>query len=200
MYTFKEIEKKWQKYWEENKTFEAQNESEKPKYYYLIEFPYPSGVGLHVGHVRSYTALDAMARIKRMQGYNVLYPIGWDAFGLPAEQYAIKNHIHPSIAVEENIKTFKRQIKSLGISFDWSREFSTTDPDYYKWTQWQFIKFYENNMAYKAKKEINWCPNCKIGLSNEESEGNVCERCGSPVEKKEKEQWMLRMSDYSEKL
>lgn len=200
MYNFKEIEKKWQNYWQENETFKASNDSEKEKFYYLVEFPYPSGAGLHVGHVRSYTALDAMARKKRMQGYNVLYPIGWDAFGLPAEQYAIKNHIHPSLAVKENIKVFKSQIQSLGISFDWSREFSTTDPEYYKWTQWQFLKFVENGMAYKAKKEINWCPNCKIGLSNEESEGNVCERCGGPVVKKEKEQWMLRMSDYAEKL
>ena len=200
MYNFKEIEKKWQNYWKENESFKASNDSEKEKFYYLVEFPYPSGSGLHVGHVRSYTALDAMARKKRMQGYNVLYPIGWDAFGLPAEQYAIKNHIHPSLAVKENIKVFKGQIESLGISFDWSREFSTTDPEYYKWTQWQFLKFYEKGMAYKDKKEINWCPSCKIGLSNEESEGNICERCGGPVVKKEKEQWMLRMSDYAEKL
>ena len=200
MYNFSKIEKKWQDYWESNNTFKADNNSTKPKLYYLVEFPYPSGAGLHVGHVRSYTALDAMARKKRMQGYNVLYPMGWDAFGLPAEQYAIKNHIHPSLAVKENIKVFKEQIKSLGISFDWSREFSTTDPEYYKWTQWQFLKFYEKGMAYKAKKEINWCPNCKIGLSNEESEGNTCERCGGPVVKKEKEQWMLKMSDYAERL
>ena len=194
------IEKKWQKYCEDNNTFKADNNSEKEKFYYLVEFPYPSGAGLHVGHVRSYTALDAMARKKRMQGYNVLYPIGWDAFGLPAEQYGIKNHTHPSLAVKENIGVFKNQIKSLGISFDWSREFSTTDPEYYKWTQWQFLKFYEKGMAYKAKKEINWCPNCKIGLSNEEAEGNTCERCGGPVVKKEKEQWMLKMSDYAERL
>lgn len=200
MYNFEKIEKKWQKYWEDNNTFLCSNNSSKPKFYYLVEFPYPSGSGLHVGHVRSYTALDAMARKKRMQGYNVLYPIGWDAFGLPAEQYAIKNHIHPSEAVKENIKVFKSQIKDLGISFDWSREFSTTDPEYYKWTQWQFLKFFDAGMAYKAKKEINWCPNCKIGLSNEESEGNVCERCGGKVEKKEKEQWMLKMSAYAEKL
>ena len=200
MYNFENIEKKWQKYWEDNNTFLCSNNSSKPKFYYLVEFPYPSGSGLHVGHVRSYTALDAMARKKRMQGYNVLYPIGWDAFGLPAEQYAIKNHIHPSEAVKENIKVFKSQIKDLGISFDWSREFSTTDPEYYKWTQWQFLKFFDAGMAYKAKKEINWCPNCKIGLSNEESEGNVCERCGGKVEKKEKEQWMLKMSAYAEKL
>lgn len=200
MYNFKGFEKKWQNYWDSNNTFNVDNNSSKPKFYYLIEYPYPSGVGLHVGHIRSYTALDAMARVKRMKGYNVLYPIGWDAFGLPAEQYAIKNHIHPKKAVEENIATFKKQIKSLGISFDWSREFSTTDPDYYKWTQWQFLLFYNNNMAYKAKKEINWCPNCKIGLSNEEAEGNVCERCNGSVIKKEKDQWMLKMSVYADRL
>ena len=200
MYEFKKIEEKWQKYWDDEKIFEASNTSEKEKYYYLIEFPYPSGAGLHVGHVRSYTALDAMARKKRMMGYNVLFPIGWDAFGAPAEQYAIKNHIHPSEAVKENIKTFKSQIKKLGISFDRSREFSTTDEDYYKWTQWQFLKFFEHGMAYKAKENINWCPNCKTGLSNEDSSGGVCERCGSKVLQKEKEQWMLKMSDYSEQL
>lgn len=195
-----EIEKKWQKYWEDNNTFVAKNNSNKPKFYYLIEFPYPSGAGLHVGHVRSQSALDAMARKKRMEGFNVLYPIGWDAFGLPAEQYAIKNHIHPAKAVEENIKTFKSQEKALGISFDWTREFSTTDPEYYKWTQWQFLQFFKHDMAYKTKKEINWCPNCKIGLSNEEAEGNTCERCGGPVVKMQKEQWMLRMSNYAEEL
>ncbi|MDD3187778.1 MAG: leucine--tRNA ligase [Bacilli bacterium] len=195
-----EIEKKWQKYWEDNNSFVAINDSDKPKFYYLIEFPYPSGSGLHVGHVRSQSALDAMARKKRMEGFNVLYPIGWDAFGLPTEQYAIKNHIHPAKATEENIKTFKAQEKALGISFDWTREFSTTDPDYYKWTQWQFLKFFEHDMAYKDKKEINWCPNCKIGLSNEEAEGNVCERCGGPVIKLEKEQWMLKMSAFAEEL
>ncbi len=196
----KEIENKWQKYWEEHETFVAKNGEEKEKYYYLVEFPYPSGAGLHVGHVRSYTALDIMARKKRMMGYNVLFPIGWDAFGAPAEQYAIKNHIHPKKAVEENIKTFKAQIQKLGISFDWSREFSTTDPEYYKWTQWQFLKFFEKGMAYKAKKNINWCPECKTGLSNEDSSGGVCERCGTEVVQKEKEQWMLRMSDYAEDL
>lgn len=200
MYDFKKIEAKWQKYWDDNKTFEVVEDTSKEKFYYLIEFPYPSGDGLHVGHIKSQTALDAMARKKRMMGYNVLYPIGWDAFGLPTEQYAIKNKIHPTIATKNNIKVFKDQIKRIGISFDWSREFSTTDPEYYKWTQWQFIKFFEHNMAYKEKKEINWCPNCKIGLSNEETEGNVCERCGGPVEKKLKDQWLLRMSDYAEKL
>ena len=195
-----EIESKWQKYWEDEKVFEASNNSDKEKYYYLVEFPYPSGAGLHVGHVRSYTALDAMARKKRMMGYNVLFPLGWDAFGAPAEQYAIKNHIHPAKAVEENIKVFKGQVKKIGMSVDWSREFSTTDPEYYKWTQWQFLKFYEHGMAYKAKKNINWCPVCKTGLSNEDSSGGVCERCGAQVEQREKEQWMLRMSDYAQDL
>ena len=200
MYNFKKIEKKWQKHWDENQTFYAQNNSDKEKYYILVEFPYPSGSGLHVGHVRSYTALDAYARMMRMKNYNVLFPMGWDAFGAPAEQYAIKNHIHPKEAVKENIKTFKGQIKDLGISFDWSREFSTTDPEYYKWTQWQFLQFYKHGMAYKARKDINWCPNCKTGLSNEDSSGGICERCGSKVVQKEKEQWMLRMSDYAEDL
>lgn len=200
MYNFKEIEKKWQNYWHENHTFTAFMQSEKKKYYILVEFPYPSGAGLHVGHVRSYTALDSLARKRRMEGYNVLFPMGWDAFGSPAEQYAIKNKIHPSVAVKENIKTFKKQIESLGISYDWSREFSTTDPEYYKWTQWQFLKFYEHGLAYKDRKNINWCPTCKTGLSNEDSSGGVCERCGSQVVQKEKEQWMLRMSDYAEQL
>ncbi len=195
-----EIEKKWQNIWKENKFFEAQNVSNKEKYYILVEFPYPSGAGLHVGHVRSYTALDAMARMKRLQGYNVLFPMGWDAFGAPAEQYAIKNHIYPADAVKENIKTFKSQIESLGMSFDWSREFSTTDPEYYKWTQWQFLQFVKKDMAYKALKEINWCPNCKTGLSNEDAAGGVCERCGSPVTKKLKSQWILKMSKYADRL
>ena len=200
MYDFKKEEKKWQDYWKKNETFKAINGLNKEKYYVLVEFPYPSGSGLHVGHVRSYTALDAVARVKRMKGYNVLFPMGWDAFGAPAEQYAIKNHIHPKDAVKENIKTFKKQIESIGISFDWSREFSTTDPEYYKWTQWQFLQFFKHGMAYKAKKNINWCPKCKTGLSNEDSAGGVCERCGSKVVQKEKEQWLLRMSDYAEDL
>lgn len=194
------VEKKWQEYWKNHHTFEAHIDNSKEKYYYLVEFPYPSGAGLHVGHVRSYTALDTLARKKRLMGYNVLFPMGWDAFGAPAEQYAIKNHIHPSIAVKENIKTFKSQIEKLGISFDWSREFATTDPEYYKWTQWQFLQFFKHGMAYKAKKNINWCPKCKMGLSNEDSSGGVCERCGTQVVQKEKEQWMLRMSDYAEDL
>ncbi len=194
------IEKKWQKYWKDHHSFETVIDPSREKYYYLVEFPYPSGAGLHVGHVRSYTALDAMARKKRLMGYNVLFPMGWDAFGAPAEQYAIKNHVHPSIAVKENIETFKGQIQKLGISFDWSREFSTTDPEYYKWTQWQFLQFFKKGMAYKARKNINWCPKCKTGLSNEDSSGGVCERCGTQVEQREKEQWMLRMSDYAESL
>ncbi len=199
MYNHIEIEKKWQEYWDKEKSFETKNEGEKP-YYILVEFPYPSGAGLHVGHVRSYTAQDSLARMMRLQGYNVLYPMGWDAFGAPAEQYAIKNHIHPKKAVEENIKTFKAQMKMMGFSFDWSREFSTTDPDYYKWTQWQFLKFYEHNMAYKDTIAVNWCPTCKSVLSNEDAAGGVCERCGSKVEQKAKEQWMLRMSNYAEDL
>ena len=200
MYEHQKIEQKWQEYWQKHQTFAASNNSKKPKSYLLVEFPYPSGAGLHVGHVRSYTALDTLARKRRMEGHNVLFPIGWDAFGAPAEQYAIKNHIHPKDAVKANIKTFKKQIEELGISFDWNREFSTTDPEYYKWTQWQFLKFYEHGMAYKAKKNINWCPTCKTGLSNEDSAGGVCERCGSQVYQKEKEQWLLRMSDYAEDL
>ena len=200
MYNHEIIEKKWQKYWEDNKCFEAVTNENKKPYYILVEFPYPSGAGLHVGHVRSYTAQDAIARMKRMQGYNVLYPMGWDAFGAPAEQYAIKNHIHPKEAVKENIKNFKRQMKDLGFSFDWSREFSTTDPEYYKWTQWQFLQFYKHNMAYKDTVPVNWCPTCKSVLSNEDAAGGVCERCGSQVVQKEKSQWMLRMSDYAEDL
>ncbi len=200
MYNFREIEKKWQKYWTENKTFAAENGGDKKPYYILVEFPYPSGAGLHVGHVRSYTAQDVLARMRRMQGYNVLYPMGWDAFGAPAEQYAIKNHIHPKDAVKENIKTFKGQMQSLGFSFDWDREFSTTDPDYYKWTQWQFLQFYKHGMAYKDTIPVNWCPTCKSVLSNEDSAGGVCERCGDTVIQKEKSQWMLRMSEYSEDL
>ena len=200
MYNFTKIEKKWQKYWEENETFKATNGGEKEPYYILVEFPYPSGAGLHVGHVRGYTAQDILARVKRMQGYNVLFPMGWDAFGAPAEQYAIKNHIHPKEAVKENISTFKRQLKSIGFSFDWDREISTTDPEYYKWTQWQFLQFYKHNMAYKAKTLVNWCPKCLSVLSNEDAAGGVCERCGTKVIQKEKEQWMLRMSDYAEDL
>lgn len=197
---FKEIEKKWQNYWEEHKSFKAIDGSDKEPYYILVEFPYPSGAGLHVGHVRSYTAQDALARMKRLQGKNVLFPMGWDAFGAPAEQYAIKNHIHPKEAVKANIHTFKNQMKTLGFSFDWDREFSTTDPEYYKWTQWQFLEFYKHNMAYKATVPVNWCPNCKTVLSNEDAAGGVCERCGTKVVQKNKSQWMLKMSEYAEDL
>ncbi len=197
---FKEVEKKWQKYWEDKHTFEAKNGTHEKHYYILVEFPYPSGAGLHVGHARVYTATDVLARMKRMQGYNVLYPMGWDAFGAPAEQYAIKMHVHPKEVVKKNIGVFKSQMQGLGLSFDWTREFSTTDPEYYKWTQWQFIQFYKHGMAYKAKTKVNWCPTCKMVLSNEDAAGGVCERCGSSVVQKEKSQWMLRMSDYAERL
>ena len=200
MYNFTKIEKKWQKYWEENECFKAETGSDKKPYYILVEFPYPSGSGLHVGHVRSYTAQDALARMKRMQGYNVLYPMGYDSFGAPAEEYAIKTHQHPKKVVENNIKVFGNQMRSLGFSFDWSREFSTTDPDYYKWTQWQFIQFFKHDMAYKAITKVNWCPKCKVVLSNEDAAGGVCERCGTQVEQREKSQWMLKMAAYSEDL
>ena len=200
MYNFSKIEKKWQNKWQENKAFEVKTDKSKDKFYMLVEFPYPSGVGLHVGHARVYTASDVQARFKKARGYNVLFPMGWDAFGAPAEQYAIKNHIHPSKAVEENIKVFKGQMQSLGLSIDWSREFSTTDPEYYKLTQWQFLQFYKDGLAYKAEKEINWCPNCKMGLSNEDAQGGVCERCGSETTKKLKNQWVLKMSEYADKL
>lgn len=199
-YNFSEIEKKWQERWEKEKSFTALNGGEKEKYYVLVEFPYPSGAGLHVGHVRSYTALDSLSRMKRAQGFNVLFPMGWDAFGAPAEQYAIKNKVYPANMVRDCINTFKGQIKSLGLSFDWSREFATTDPEYYKWTQWQFLQFYKAGLAYKAEKEINWCPNCKTGLSNEDAAGGVCERCGHATTKKLKNQWMLKMSAYADSL
>ena len=200
MSEFSKIEKKWQDYWEKNKTFKVSEDESKQPYYILVEFPYPSGAGLHVGHVRSYTAQDALARYKRMKGFNVLFPMGWDAFGAPAEQYAIKNHIHPKEVVKQNIKTFTNQMKSIGFSFDWDRQFSTTDPEYYKWTQWQFLQFYKMGMAYKAEIPVNWCPKCKSVLSNEDAAGGVCERCGTQVEQRDKSQWMLRMSDYSEDL
>lgn len=200
MYNFSNIEKKWQKYWEENQSFKVDIDESKKKFYMLVEFPYPSGVGLHVGHGRVYTASDVQARFKKANGYNVLFPMGWDAFGSPAEQYAIKNHIHPREAVSENIKVFKGQMQSLGLAIDWSCEFSTTDPEYYKWTQWQFLQFYKAGLAYKAEKEINWCPTCKSGLSNEDAQGGVCERCGSQTTKKLKNQWVLKMSSYADKL
>lgn len=199
-YNPREIEKKWQDIWENEGVFHASSDKSKPKYYALIEFPYPSGAGLHVGHPRSYTALDIIARKRRLEGYNVLYPIGWDAFGLPTENFAIKNKIHPKVATQQNINRFKQQIKSIGLSFDWSREIDTTDPSYYKWTQWIFLKFYEKGLAFKEEMPINWCTSCKIGLANEEVVGGVCERCGGEVEKRVKSQWMLKITDYAEKL
>ena len=199
-YNFKEIEKKWQDKWYKEGTFNAKNDFTKKKWYGLIEFPYPSGQGLHVGHPRSYTALDIIARKRRMQGYNVLFPIGFDAFGLPAENYAIKNHIHPKITTEKNINHFREQLKSIGFSFDWSREINTTDPNYYKWTQWIFIQLYKHGLAYKATMPINFCTGCKVGLANEEVVNGVCERCGSPVVQKEKSQWMLRITKYAQRL
>lgn len=199
-YNFSKIEKKWQKRWEELDLCKAENFSKKPKQYILVEFPYPSGEGLHVGHARSYVALDAVARKKRMEGFNVLYPIGWDAFGLPTENYAIRAGIHPRKATDENIKKYKQQIESLGLSFDWSREVDTTDPEYYKWTQWIFLKFFEHGLAYQAEMPINWCPSCKIGLANEEAVGGVCERCNTETEKRNIKQWMLKITKYADRL
>ena len=199
-YDFSSIEKKWQDKWDENQTFAAKNDYTLPKFYALVEFPYPSGQGLHVGHPRSYTALDIVSRKKRFEGYNVLYPMGWDAFGLPTENYAIKNHIHPEVVTADNIKNFKRQLKSLGFSFDWSREINTTDPSYYKWTQWIFLQLYKKGLAYKKQMAVNWCTSCKCVLANEEVVNGVCERCGSEVVHKEKSQWMLKITDYAEKL
>ncbi len=199
-YDHKKIEKKWQKEWMKKKIYEAEENSKKKKFYSLIEFPYPSGEGLHVGHPRPYIGMDVISRKKRMEGYNVLYPIGWDAFGLPTENYAVKTGIHPREVTKKNTDNFRRQIQMLGISFDWSREINTTDPEYYKWTQWIFLKFFERGLAYKKKTEINWCPSCKIGLANEEAVGGVCERCGGPTEKREKEQWMLAITKYADRL
>lgn len=199
-YNHKPIEGKWQKIWEDKGVFHAENNSEKEKFYALIEFPYPSGQGLHVGHPRPYTALDTVARKRRLQGYNVLYPIGWDAFGLPTENYAIKNHIHPEIVTKQNIARFKKQIQSLGISFDWSREINTTDPDYYKWTQWIFIQLFKKGLAYKKEMNVNWCTSCKCVLANEEVVNGVCERCGSEVVHKVKSQWMLKITAYADRL
>ncbi|TFZ39286.1 leucine--tRNA ligase [Soehngenia longivitae] len=199
-YDHKLIEGKWQKIWDEEDTFKANNDSDKPKYYALVEFPYPSGEGLHVGHPRPYTALDVVSRKRRLEGYNVLFPMGWDAFGLPTENYAIKNKIHPKIVTEKNIKRFKSQLKSIGFSFDWSREINTTDPNYYKWTQWIFLKLFDKGLAYKEEMPINWCPSCKIGLANEEVVGGHCERCGGEVIRKVKNQWMLKITEYAERL
>ncbi|RGM21872.1 leucine--tRNA ligase [Eubacterium sp. OM08-24] len=199
-YNHKPVEGKWQKIWEEKGVFHAEDNSDKEKFYALIEFPYPSGQGLHVGHPRPYTALDTVARKRRLQGYNVLYPIGWDAFGLPTENYAIKNHIHPEIVTKQNIARFKKQIQSLGISFDWSREINTTDPDYYKWTQWIFIQLFKHGLAYKKEMNVNWCTSCKCVLANEEVVNGVCERCGSEVIHKVKSQWMLKITAYADRL
>ncbi|MDY2626841.1 MAG: leucine--tRNA ligase [Lachnospiraceae bacterium] len=199
-YNPKVIEEKWQKIWEEEKAFAATDDFSKPKYYALVEFPYPSGQGLHVGHPRPYTALDIVSRKRRMQGYNVLFPMGWDAFGLPTENYAIKNKIHPAIVTRNNVKRFKGQLQSLGYSFDWDREINTTDPEYYKWTQWIFLKLFKKGLAYKAEMPINWCTSCKCGLANEEVVNGVCERCGSEVVHKVKSQWMLKITEYADKL
>ena len=199
-YNHKAVEQKWQKIWEDKGVFHADPHSDKEKFYALIEFPYPSGQGLHVGHPRPYTALDTVARKRRLQGYNVLYPIGWDAFGLPTENYAIKNHIHPEIVTKKNIARFKKQIQSLGISFDWSREINTTDPDYYKWTQWIFIQLFKHGLAYKKEMNVNWCTSCKCVLANEEVVNGVCERCGSEVVHKVKSQWMLKITEYADRL
>ncbi len=199
-YDFKQLEKKWQNRWEETGVFHAKNEYDRPKFYCLVEFPYPSGQGLHVGHPRSYTALDIVARKKRLQGYNVLYPMGWDAFGLPTENYAIKNHIHPEIVTRDNVAHFKQQLQSLGFSFDWSREVNTTDPSYYKWTQWIFLQLFKKGLAYKKEMAVNWCPSCKCVLANEEAAGGVCERCGSEVVRRVKSQWMLKITAYAQRL
>ena len=200
VYNHREVETKWQNIWDEEKAFATSTDYSKPKYYALVEFPYPSGQGLHVGHPRPYTALDIVARKRRMQGYNVLYPMGWDAFGLPTENYAIKNHIHPRIVTKNNVAHFKNQLHSLGYSFDWDREVNTTDPNYYKWTQWIFLKLFKAGLAYKTEMPINWCTSCKVGLANEEVVNGVCERCGSEVVRKVKSQWMLKITDYAEKL
>lgn len=194
------IEKKWQKIWDENKTFHSEIDHDKEKYYALVEFPYPSGQGLHVGHPRPYTALDVVSRKRRLEGYNVLYPMGWDAFGLPTENYAIKNKIHPSKVTEDNIKNFKGQLKSIGFSFDWDREINTTKPEYYKWSQWIFIQLYKHGLAYKNEMSVNWCPSCQVGLANEEVVDGKCERCGTEVVHKMKNQWMLKITEYADRL
>lgn len=199
-YDFAQIEKKWQDIWDKNNTFAASDDYSKPKYYALVEFPYPSGQGLHVGHPRSYTALDIVARKRRMQGYNVLYPMGWDAFGLPTENFAIKNHVHPAIVTKNNVARFKQQLKALGLSFDWSREINTTDPDYYKWTQWIFLQMYKKGLAYKKEMAVNWCTSCKVVLANEEVVNGVCERCSGEVVRKVKSQWMLKITEYAQRL
>ncbi|MBE7043127.1 MAG: leucine--tRNA ligase, partial [Ruminococcaceae bacterium] len=195
-----DFESKWQKRWEETGIFKASNDTTKPKFYGLVEFPYPSAHGLHVGHPRSYTALDIVTRKRRMEGYNVLYPMGFDAFGLPAENFAIKNHVHPKKVTEENVANFRRQLKSLGFAFDWDREVNTTDPNYYKWTQWIFLQLFKKGLAYKQEMPINWCTSCKVGLANEEVVNGVCERCGGEVVQKQKSQWMLKITEYAQRL
>ena len=199
-YDFTAIEKKWQEKWLDEKVYAAINGDEKPKFYGLIEFPYPSGQGLHVGHPRPYTALDIVARKRRMEGFNVLFPIGYDAFGLPTENYAIKNHMHPSEVTKTNIKRFTEQLQMLGFSFDWDRCVDTTDPEYYKWTQWIFLKMFDKGLAYKTSMPVNWCTSCKCVLANEEVVNGVCERCGSEVVRKEKSQWMLKITEYAQRL
>ena len=199
-YNFRSIEAKWQKIWNDEKAYKVEIDHSKPKFYALVEFPYPSGAGLHVGHPRSYTALDVVSRKKRMQGFNVLYPMGFDAFGLPAENYAIKTGVHPAISTKQNIENFTRQLKSIGFSFDWDRSFATCDPEYYKWTQWMFIQLWKHGLAYKSKMAINWCPSCKVGLANEEVVNGCCERCGAPVVRRDKEQWMVAITKYADRL
>ena len=199
-YDYKAIEKKWQDIWDAENTFAAKQDFSLPKYYALVEFPYPSGQGLHVGHPRSYTALDIVARKRRLEGYNVLYPMGWDAFGLPTENYAMKNHIHPEVVTANNVARFKSQLKSLGLSFDWTREINTTDPSYYKWTQWIFLQLYKKGLAYKKEMSVNWCTSCKVVLANEEVVGGVCERCGGEVVHRVKSQWMLKITAYADRL
>ena len=199
-YDFKQVEQKWQKIWDDEKTFAAKLDKSKPKFYALVEFPYPSGQGLHVGHPRSYTALDIVARKKRQCGCNVLYPMGWDAFGLPTENFAMKNHIHPEVVTKNNVARFKSQLKSLGLSFDWDREINTTDPSYYKWTQWIFLQLFKHGLAYKKEMNVNWCTSCKVVLANEEVVNGVCERCGGEVVHKVKSQWMLKITEYADRL
>lgn len=195
-----EIEKKWQDVWQEKKVYETSNDKTKPKFYALVEFPYPSGEGLHVGHPRPYTALDIVSRKRRLEGYNILFPMGWDAFGLPTENFAIKNKIHPKEVTEKNVAMFKRQLQSIGFSFDWSKEVNTTNPEYYKWTQWIFLQMFEKDLAYKHEMDINWCPSCKVGLANEEVIAGACERCDGKVVRKVKNQWMLKITEYADRL
>ena len=199
-YNHKEVEKKWKEKWEKEKLYQIKEDSKKKKFFVLDMFPYPSGVGLHVGHPKGYIATDVIARMKMMQGYNVLHPMGWDAFGLPAENYAIANKVHPSIATAKNIETFKKQLGLLGFTYDWEREINTTDPNYYKWTQWAFIQMFKRGLAFESYEPINWCPTCKTGLANEDLENGKCERCNTTVERKPMRQWVLKITDYAERL